>query len=80
MNYDGTETAWLEEIEQYAWPIVPRGGQHVGMRCGVLVVHKPTGLAVVCESERSQYRNREIAVEHLRQVVACEMRGHKDAP
>lgn len=48
-----------------------RGGQHVAMQCsGVLVVHKPTGIAVRVLDERSQIKNKSRAVSLLRQLVA----------
>ncbi len=46
-----------------------RGGQHAGICVGVLVIHKPTGIAVRVTSERSQYRCREIAVAKLQSLL-----------
>lgn len=59
-----------DDIEVHSWPGRRLGGQHVGVdRGGVLLVHKPTGVAVVCDEERSQLRNRQAAFEKLRTVL-----------
>lgn len=43
-------------------------GQHVGyVSAGVRVEHIPTGIAVECDSERSQMRNREVCMG----VIEC---------
>ena len=48
-----------------------RGGQHVARACtDVMVIHRPTGIAVRCGEHRSQYKNREAALARLRLVVA----------
>ena len=43
----------------------PPGGQHVGSRTGVRITHLPTGLIAECETERSQHRNRSIALDMI---------------
>lgn len=48
-----------------------RGGQHVAKQCtGVRATHRPTGLTVLADGERSQRANLERALELLRQLVA----------
>lgn len=44
----------------------PPGGQHVGAGpVGVWVTHMPTGTKAFCNKERSQHRNRQIALEMI---------------
>lgn len=48
------------------------GGQHVGNpNPGVLVVHKPTGLAIVVDDERSQIKCKAEALRRLRIMHAA---------
>lgn len=52
-----------------------RGGQHVAMSCtGVLMTHRPSGVSVLANNERSQYKNR---IEALR--LLCEALAAVDA-
>lgn len=41
------------------------GGQHVGAETGVRVTHLPTGLIAECCTDRSQHRNRAIALDMI---------------
>lgn len=45
-------------------PMLP-GGQHVGTHGGVKITHLPTGLVAMCDADRSQFRNRQIAMDML---------------
>ncbi|HET9063712.1 MAG TPA: peptide chain release factor-like protein [Candidatus Binatia bacterium] len=57
-------------IDFHHWPPRECGGQQVATpHRGVIAVHRDTGLAVLCESERSQHANRTIAAAKLRAVL-----------
>lgn len=43
----------------------PPGGQHVGTESGIRVTHIPSGLVAEADTERSQHRNRDIALEMI---------------
>ena len=42
-----------------------QGGQHVGTWSGIRVTHLPSGLVAECETERSQHRNKQIALDMI---------------
>jgi peptide chain release factor 2 len=49
-----------------AWPPRPTGGQHVGGGpSGVKIVHTPSGLTAICDTDRSAHRNRNIAMDMI---------------
>lgn len=54
-----------EDLKIEAAVLRPPGGQQVGSDSSVRVTHLPTGLSAVCATERSQHRNRLIAMDML---------------
>jgi protein subunit release factor A len=54
-----------------------KGGQHQNVtESGVRLTHLPTGIVVLSRSERSQHRNRALALERLRKKLAA----HRQKP
>lgn len=49
------------------------GGQQVGtISSGVFIIHNPTGIGVMCNTERSQHKNKEKAVAMLEILLELE--------
>jgi protein subunit release factor A len=53
--------------EDYSFEFWPRqrGGQHVGTDATIIVVHKPSGVAIIEGGERSYMRNKARGLERL---------------
>ena len=65
------------EFEEFAWPMQRGGGQHVTRTtAGVMIVHRDTGLAVAQDTERSQFKNKELAMKRLRALLVKSKASH----
>lgn len=53
------------EYEIECWPPRSQGGQVVGVSSGIKVTHIPSGLVAIVNSERSQHRNKNIAMHMI---------------
>jgi len=69
----------LEECDVTTFRSSGPGGQHVNKTdSAVRMVHRPSGIVVLSRQERSQYLNKKVCLERLRDKV--EKRNKKDPP
>ena len=65
-----TDESLLDECEVETFRSSGKGGQHVNKtESAVRLRHLPTGLVVSCQEDRSQYVNKRICLEKLREKV-----------
>ena len=56
-----------EDIEMQVYRSSGAGGQHINKTSSaVRLIHKPTGIVVNCQTQRSQFQNRDYAMEMLK--------------
>jgi protein subunit release factor A len=61
----------LSECEVETFRSGGPGGQHQNVtESGVRITHRPTGITAIARDERSQHRNRQLALERLRDKLA----------
>ena len=69
-----------EDIELQVYRSSGAGGQHINKTSSaVRLIHKPTGIVVSCQTERSQFQNRDNCMKMLRsKLVEIKEREHLD--
>ena len=71
---DKLEPCLPTEYQIECWPPRQTGGQVAGgVQNGVRITHFASGLQAVCTDERSQHRNREIAMAMIEGGLTCPM-------
>ena len=69
-----------EDIEMQVYRSSGAGGQHVNKTSSaVRLIHKPTGVVVSCQTERSQFQNKDTCLRMLRaKLVELKMQQHAE--
>lgn len=74
-----TDEELLRECDVETFRAGGKGGQHVNTtESAVRLRHRPTGVIAASQQERSQHRNKQIALENLRRKIARLL--HKQSP
>ena len=78
MRIPQTDEALLAECDVQTFRSSGPGGQNVNRReTAVRLHHRPSGIVIVCQEERSQLRNRQIALARLRERLEELMRPRR---
>lgn len=69
-----------EDIEMQVYRSSGAGGQHINKTSSaVRLIHKPTGVVVACQTERSQFQNKETCMKMLRsRLIQIKTQEHLD--
>lgn len=69
-----------EDVEMQVFRSSGAGGQHINKTSSaVRLIHKPTGIVVACQTERSQFQNRDTCMKMLRsKLMEIKEREHLD--
>ncbi len=69
-----------EDIEMQVYRSSGAGGQHINKTSSaVRLIHKPTGIVTACQTQRSQFQNRDYAMEMLKaKLVQLKLQEHAD--
>ena len=59
----------VEDIRVFSWSSKPKSGFQIGIDNGVHVIHLPSKLEFKVDSERSQHKNRHIALTKLSEAI-----------
>ena len=69
-----------EDIEMQVYRSSGAGGQHINKTSSaVRLIHKPTGIVVACQTERSQFQNKDTCMKMLRsKLIQIKEQEHLD--
>ena len=69
-----------EDIEMPVYRSSGAGGQHINKTSSaVRLIHKPTGIVTACQTQRSQFQNRDYAMEMLKaKLVQLKLQQHAE--
>ena len=69
-----------EDIEMQVYRSSGAGGQHINKTSSaVRLIHKPTGIVTACQTQRSQFQNRDYAMEMLKaKLVQLKLQQHAE--